>query len=145
MQTCGESSLQSLCDRVKNPPANAEAAGGSRSILGTERSPGEGNSNPLQCSCLGNPIDRGAWRGYRCRGCKESGTTVATEHLTPSTSLYMRCPPSRNALRFNARQHRNSPRHLLYLFSSPKGWKVKDEQNCAWPQWVIIWRRTTDM
>ena len=41
--------------------------------------------------------------------CKESGTAEVTEHLTPSTSLYMRCPPSRNALRFNARQHRNSP------------------------------------
>ena len=26
------------------------------------RSPAEGNSNPLQCSCLGNPMDRGAWR-----------------------------------------------------------------------------------
>ena len=26
------------------------------------RSPGEGNGNPLQCSCLGNPLDRGAWR-----------------------------------------------------------------------------------
>ena len=84
--------------------------------------------------------------GYRSRGCKESGTTEVTEHLTPSTSLYTRCLLSRNTLRFNARQHRNSPWHLLlYLLSSPKGWKVKDEQNCAWPQWVIIWRRTTNM
>ena len=31
------------------------------SIPGSGRSPGEGNGNPLQCSCLGNPIDRGAW------------------------------------------------------------------------------------
>ena len=30
-------------------------------ILGLERSPGEGNGNPLQYSCLGNPTDRGAW------------------------------------------------------------------------------------
>ena len=29
---------------------------------GSGRSPGEGNGNPLQYSCLGNPIDRGAWR-----------------------------------------------------------------------------------
>ena len=29
---------------------------------GSERSPGEGNGNPLQYSCLGNPMDRGAWR-----------------------------------------------------------------------------------
>ena len=31
------------------------------SIPGLGRSPGEGNSNPLQYSCLGNPMDRGAW------------------------------------------------------------------------------------
>ena len=30
-------------------------------IPGSGRSPGEGNGKPLQCSCLGNPIDRGAW------------------------------------------------------------------------------------
>ena len=43
---------------VKNPPANAEEAG---SIPGLRRSPGEGNDNPLQYSCLENLIDRGAW------------------------------------------------------------------------------------
>ena len=43
---------------VKNPPANA---GNSTSILGLERSPGEGNGHPLQFSCLGNPMERGAW------------------------------------------------------------------------------------
>ena len=44
---------------VKNPPANAGDAG---LIPGWERSPGEVNSNPLQYSCLGNPMDWGAWR-----------------------------------------------------------------------------------
>ena len=44
---------------VKNPPANA---GDAVSIPGLGRSPGEGNGNPLQYSCLGNPMDRGAWR-----------------------------------------------------------------------------------
>ena len=43
---------------VKNPPANAADLG---LILGSGRSPGEGNGNPLQYSCLGNPMDRGAW------------------------------------------------------------------------------------
>ena len=43
---------------VKNPPTNAEDAG---SIPGLGRSPGEGNGNPLQYSCLGNPMDRGPW------------------------------------------------------------------------------------
>ena len=32
------------------------------SIPGSERSPGKGNDNPLQYSCLGNPMDRGAWQ-----------------------------------------------------------------------------------
>ena len=35
--------------------------GGPGSIPGLGRSPGEGNGNPLQCSCLENPMDRGAW------------------------------------------------------------------------------------
>ena len=44
---------------VMNPPANAEYTG---SIPGSERSPGEGNGNPLHYSCLGNYVDRGAWQ-----------------------------------------------------------------------------------
>ena len=44
---------------VKNPSANVGDAG-SRSASG--RSLGEENGNPLQYSCLGNPMDRGAWR-----------------------------------------------------------------------------------
>ena len=43
---------------VKNLPANAGDVG---SIPGSGRSTGEGNSNPLQYSCPGNPKDRGAW------------------------------------------------------------------------------------
>ena len=46
------------CSVVKNPPANA---GDSSSIPGSGRSPGEGNDNPPQYSCLGNPMDREAW------------------------------------------------------------------------------------
>ena len=37
-------------------------AGDTGSIPGLGRSPGEGNGNPLQYSCLENPMDRGAWR-----------------------------------------------------------------------------------
>ena len=44
---------------VMNPPANAGNMG---SIPGSGRSPGEGNGNPLQYSCLGNPMDRGVWQ-----------------------------------------------------------------------------------
>ena len=41
--------------------ASACNAGDSGSIPGSGRSPGEGNGNPLQYSCLKNPMDRGAW------------------------------------------------------------------------------------
>ena len=46
---------------VKNPPANAGDTGDLGLILGLGRYPGGGNGNPLQYSCLGNPMDRGAW------------------------------------------------------------------------------------
>ena len=42
-------------------------------IPGLGRSPGEGNGNPLQYSCLGNPMDRGAWRAT-VHGVAESDT-----------------------------------------------------------------------
>ena len=44
---------------VENLPANAEDPG---LIPGSGRSPGRGNGNLLQCSCLGNRMDRGAWQ-----------------------------------------------------------------------------------
>ena len=43
---------------VKNLPTNAGDGG---SFLGSGRSPGVGNGNPLEYSCLGNPMDSGAW------------------------------------------------------------------------------------
>ena len=60
---------------VKNQPAYAGDAGDMGSIPGSGRSPGEGNDNPLQYSCLENPMDRGAWRTIVHRVAKESDTT----------------------------------------------------------------------
>ena len=47
---------------VKDLPANAGDLG---LIRGSGRSPGEGKGDPLQYSCLENPMDRGAWRGRK--------------------------------------------------------------------------------
>ena len=47
---------------LKNPPASTEDIKDAGPTLGSGRSPGEGNGNPLQYSCLENPTDRGAWR-----------------------------------------------------------------------------------
>ena len=44
---------------VKNPPADAEDMG---LTPGLGKSAGEGNGNPVQYSCLGKPMDRGAWQ-----------------------------------------------------------------------------------
>ena len=60
---------------VKNPPANAGDAEDLGSIPGWGRSPGEGNGNPFQYSCLGNPKDRGAWWATVHEVVKEPDTT----------------------------------------------------------------------
>ena len=57
----------------KNPPANAGDAGDVGSIPGSGRAPGGGHGDRLQCSCLENPMDGGAWR--------------ATVHRVPNTRL----------------------------------------------------------
>ena len=56
---------------IKNPPANAGDTG---SVPESRRSPGEGNGNPLQDSCLENPMDRGAW-WTTVNGMQELNTT----------------------------------------------------------------------
>ena len=60
---------------VKNPPANAGDTRDTGSIPGLGRSPGAGNGNPLQYSCLGNPMDRRAWWAIIHEVAKESDTT----------------------------------------------------------------------
>ena len=67
---------------VKNLPA---AAGGARDVglipvLG--RSPGVGNDNPLQYSCLENSMDKRSLEGYSPQGCRESDTTAHTHIYT---------------------------------------------------------------
>ena len=54
--------------------ASACNAGDLGSILGWGKSPGEGNGNPLQYSCLENPMNRGAWRATVLEVAKESIT-----------------------------------------------------------------------
>ena len=59
----------------KNVPVNAGDVG---LIPGLGRSPGGENSNPLQYSCLGNPMDRGAWRA---KNADPTLTAIVTNHF----------------------------------------------------------------
>ena len=66
---CPRSSKESACN-----------AGDLGSIPGLGRSPGEGNGNPLQYSCLENPMDRGAWLAT-VHGVERAGHDLVTKAL----------------------------------------------------------------
>ena len=88
---------------VKNLPANAEGARDVCFIPGLGRSPGIGNGNPFQCSCLEDSMDRGAWRAT-VHGVAKSRTPLSDftftfhfhalekEMATHSSSLAWRIP-----------------------------------------------------
>ena len=69
---------------IKNPPTNAKDAGDAGLILGSQRSPGEGNGIPVQYSCLRNSMDRGGWRSTVLWVAKSWTTTewLSTHHCT---------------------------------------------------------------
>ena len=68
---------------VKYANASAEDAG---LIPGLERSPAEANGNPLQSSCLGNPMDRRAWRATVHGVTKEMDTTQRLNNNNPKAT-----------------------------------------------------------
>ena len=61
---------------VMNPPARARDMG---SIPRSGRSPGRGNGNPLHYSCLGNPMDRGAWWTIQSMGLQRVSRDLVTK------------------------------------------------------------------
>jgi len=73
---------------VKKPAANAGEVRNACLILGLGRSPGRGHGNPLQYSCLENPMDRGAWQATVHR-VAESDMTEVTLHSPMHTFLNM--------------------------------------------------------
>ena len=64
---------------VKNLSANAEGTGDTGLIPGSGKSPGEGNGNSLQYSCLGNPMDREAWWAIPSLGSQKNWTQLSNQ------------------------------------------------------------------
>ena len=64
---------------VENSPSSAGDARDTGSVPGLGRLPGEGHCNPFQYSCLGNPMDSGAWHAT-VHGVTKSQTRLVTEH-----------------------------------------------------------------
>ena len=83
---------------AKNPPANAGDARNTRDIgltPGLGRSPGEGHGNPLQYSCLENPMDRGAWQAtvHRVADSDTSEATQQSLYIKPGQMVSTRLTP----------------------------------------------------
>ena len=109
--------LKNSCEPVLGFPGGSDGkdsacnAGNPVSISGLGRSPGEGNGNPLQYSCLENPMDRRAWRANSLWGCKESDTA---EWLTLFTSCELSSFPGVQV---------NSGIYLAFRGLCKPGWK----------------------
>ena len=76
---------------IKNPPANAGDIGDTGSIPGSGRSPGGGHGNPLQYSCLKNPMDKGSWQST-VHGITKS--QIQLKRLSMHAIPFIRVPPS---------------------------------------------------
>ena len=73
---------------MQDTACNARDTG---SIPGSGRSPGRGKGNPLQCSCLGNPMDRGAWQAT-VHGVTRVKHDLVTKPLAPSSRVnFLKC------------------------------------------------------
>ena len=76
---------------VKNLPVNT---GDSGSIPGLRRSHGQGNGNPVQYFCLGNPIDRGVWWAIVHGAAKEDGYDLVTRQQQTVCQYFIQSNPS---------------------------------------------------
>ena len=79
--------IKKICgdDTVVKKPANAADAG---LIPGSGRFPGEGNGNPLQDSCLEDPMDRGAWRATVHKLAESDATEQTHIHRYTHTHIH---------------------------------------------------------
>ena len=105
-------------------------AGDAGSIPGSERSPGEGNGNPLQYSCLKNSTDRGAWQA-EVHGVTKSQTQMSKHaHTLASMHSFSQDQPSFLAKMKYTMQGRNSPGWIQHTLGILIIW-------LTWINWVM--------
>ena len=117
---------------VKNSPASSGDGGDSDSILGSGRSPGAGNGNPFQYSCLENSMDREAWWATvhgvtqsRTRMKRLSSSSMSIESMMPSNHPILCCPslllpsicPSIRVFSKKSALHIRWPKYWSFSFS----------------------------
>ena len=101
---------------IKNLPTNAGAIRNTGSIPESGRSPAEGSGNPLQCSCLENPMDRGAcWATVH--GVTESNMTEETWHTSGSQKLNFKWDV---VMILTIDQANDIPNHIMSKKKNPK-------------------------
>ena len=128
---------------VKNPPANSGDIRHAGSTLGLGRSPGVGNGNPLQYSCLENPMDRRAWKAT-VHGVPKSQTRLKWFSMHIYLSIYPLngsqpfCGEGACITQWNYEPYCAGPPkiyHILFIHSSVDGhlgcFHVLPNVNCA--------------
>ena len=93
---------------VKNPPASA---GNTGSNPGSGRSPGGGNGNPLQYSCLENPMDRGAWWAT-VHGIARVGHDIVEQLSSNNCILFYTSPYCTIVIFDNLKQNKQKNEHV---------------------------------
>ena len=107
--------------RCLSSKESAWNAGNAGSIPGLGRSPGEGNSTPFLYSCLGNPMDRGAWRAM-VHGVTESDTTGWLNNNKMHVCVYVVgycCCYVASVVADSVWPHRRQPTRLPHPWDSP--------------------------
>ena len=109
---------------VKNPPANTGDLRDAGSIPGSERSPREGNGNPLQYSCLENSMDSGAWQ--------------ATVHRVAKCQTRLKRLSMLDARQIAAKSLQSCPTSCDPIDGSPPGSPVPGILQARTLEWVAI-------
>ena len=126
---------------VKNPPANAREVKDTGSIPGSERYPGGGHDNPLQYSCLGNPMDR-VWQatvhGAAKRQTQLKWLSTSKGTFLPSPECSMLNTTPKQVIESASSQY--IPAHLWgFIHVSSRKFSINENQPSCFYVCTIVW------